>query len=235
LSSHIINPDSQEYIWNAVWLLDKYGASQERQRRAEARYKLFAITRELSLTPKLLDIGCGSGEFLRLVAERLPTGDYVGADRSQEALVLAGKRDRLREVSYICADALCLPFKAATFDIVTLFGLLEHVQQHDLLLKEVHRVLRPKGKVFISSSNANSVLQIKNRLLGLLGRYQYGYQRNWDIEGLRKEIEKDFLVTRAFVTQVDEDMPFIRLLDALASKWAANWGRYICLTAERRG
>jgi len=91
----------------------------------------------------LLDLGCGTGLF---VMEQSRDKAAFGLDFSPEAL----KFTRTREFSrLVCADAQVLPIASATFDIVTAFDLIEHVERDDALIAEAHRVLRPGGIALI--------------------------------------------------------------------------------------
>ncbi len=82
----------------------------------------------------VLDVGCGSGEFLRwLPAFQLK----VGFDLSHEALIRAGSWG-------VQGSVAALPFPAASFDLVTCFEVLEHLSHETfpLALQELQRVSR---------------------------------------------------------------------------------------------
>lgn len=94
--------------------------------------------------PRLLDLGCGTGFFIR---EQSREKLAFGLDFSMEAL----QYTRTRNVSdLVCADSQVLPFAAESFDIVTAFDLIEHVERDDLLVSEAYRVLRPGGVLLIA-------------------------------------------------------------------------------------
>lgn len=94
--------------------------------------------------PRLLDIGCGTGLF---VQEQSQDKIAFGLDFSMEALEFT----RTRHVSdLVCADSQMMPFESESFDIVTAFDLIEHVERDDTLIAEAYRVLRPGGVVLIA-------------------------------------------------------------------------------------
>ena len=94
--------------------------------------------------PRLLDIGCGTGLF---VSGESRDKTAIGVDFSREALGFT----RRRGVSnLICADSQVLPFSSESFDMVTAFDHIEHVDHDDALIAEAHRVLRPGGIALIS-------------------------------------------------------------------------------------
>jgi SAM-dependent methyltransferase len=103
------------------------------------------VTRHFAPTAKLLDVGCGTG----WLAEHF--SDYTGIDGAPEAVAAAAERGR----NVIAGDVdEPLPFDDVTFDGVVLKDLLEHVADPVAVVREVHRVLKPGGRVFASSPDA---------------------------------------------------------------------------------
>jgi SAM-dependent methyltransferase len=89
----------------------------------------------------VLDIGCGTGAMSEKMAGR---GTIVSADFSPLALSF-GKR---RDLKYPCgSDAMRLPFRDASFDLVVAMDTLEHLPDDACALHEIHRVLKPGGRV----------------------------------------------------------------------------------------
>ena len=97
------------------------------------------LGRGLQLRPgmRLLDYGCGDGYYRTLAP---PGVDYVGAD-------LAGNANASAELN---ADGT-LPFPDAEFDAVLSTQVLEHVAEPHRYLAECHRVLRPGGRMLLST------------------------------------------------------------------------------------
>jgi SAM-dependent methyltransferase len=103
------------------------------------------VTRHFATDAKLLDLGCGTG----WMAEHFSR--YTGLDGSPEAVAAAagkGRNVRLHDLTER------LPFDDASFDGVVLKDVLEHVPDPVAVVNEVHRVLRPGGRVFASSPDA---------------------------------------------------------------------------------
>lgn len=103
------------------------------------------VTRHFRPDDRLLDVGCGTGWLADHFA------DYSGLDGSPDAVAAAcarGRDVRLHDV------AEPLPFDDASFDAVVMKDLLEHVADPVALVREVRRVLRPGGRVFASSPDA---------------------------------------------------------------------------------
>ncbi|MBI4708037.1 MAG: class I SAM-dependent methyltransferase [Candidatus Omnitrophica bacterium] len=60
-------------------------------------------------------------------------------------------------VKYLAADGISLPFKSANFDVVICLEVIEHISNHDQLLAEIKRVLKPCGISIISTPNKKMV------------------------------------------------------------------------------
>jgi SAM-dependent methyltransferase len=97
---------------------------------------------------EVLDAGCGVGYGTSMLAEHGPAR-LVGVDISADALARAPE-DRLELVE---ADLRELPFEADSFDLVVCFEVIEHIEDHERVVDELRRVLRPDGALLISSPN----------------------------------------------------------------------------------
>lgn len=99
---------------------------------------------------RVLDVGCNSGEMMKLLRDGKGC-DVVGVDVSVNALRLARKK-RLKVYN---ASAEKLPFPDSSFDVVILREVLVHIHEPIKALKEIRRVLRPKGFLLGSAPHAN--------------------------------------------------------------------------------
>lgn len=96
--------------------------------RARARQARFAAA--LPSDARVLDVGCG---------ERLSVPQAVGIDV------------RATRATRCLGDGHTLPFREATFDGATSFAVLEHVADPRAVVSEIHRVLKPRGVVYVSA------------------------------------------------------------------------------------
>lgn len=90
----------------------------------------------------ILDLGCGTGTLTAELAAR--AGRVVGIDASPE-MVEAAKR-HFPEREFLVADALDLPFMAE-FDVVFSNAVFHWLPDHDRLLKNIRRALKPGGRL----------------------------------------------------------------------------------------
>ena len=98
---------------------------------------------------KILDIGCGTGSTIKEL-ERF--GDVLGVDIEPQALYFCKKKGVSKT---ILAEGNYLPCKDKTFDLVTLFNIIEHIEDDRGFVREVHRVLKDNGKIVIATSAFN--------------------------------------------------------------------------------
>lgn len=108
--------------------------------------------------PRVLDVGCGSGAFDYLIAERHSDWRVVGTDVSREAVKIANDKLKLPNTRFEARDVLRRRFKPNSFDCVLFLEVIEHVDVPGLFLKEFRRVLKPGGCLVVSTPNAVSFL-----------------------------------------------------------------------------
>jgi len=101
----------------------------------------------------VLDVACGTGYGAGYLAEK-GAGQVVGVDISRIAIDYAGERfGGDSRASFICADAIRLPFVDNVFDVVVSFETIEHVRQYRKFLGECRRVLKEDGLLICSTPN----------------------------------------------------------------------------------
>ncbi|GAB5412512.1 MAG: class I SAM-dependent methyltransferase [Congregibacter sp.] len=152
----------------------------------------------LPLSPgqRVLDLGCGEGRHV-IAACALDGVDAVGVDLSLNDLATA--RERMEEFqkerpensplfALMAGDALNLPFADASFDAVICSEVLEHIPDYRGALREIHRVLKPGGRLCASVPRA-----WPERICWSLSREYHqvpgGHLRIFNTQKLRSEIE----------------------------------------------
>lgn len=119
---------------------------------------------------RILDVGCGTGYFtLRLAAAAVPGGLVTGIDPSESMIDFCMHRFSA-DVRFITGTAQDLPFDDGAFDVVASSMAIHHipVPARAEALREMHRVLRPGGRLLIADERPpdNPILR---RLLRSLG------------------------------------------------------------------
>lgn len=94
---------------------------------------------------RVLEIGCGAGGMMGPLQRY---GEVAGLDIDHEYVAYCKARGF---ANVLCGSGYDLPFADATFDLVCLFDTLEHIPDEQRALREVRRVLRPGGSVFVSA------------------------------------------------------------------------------------
>ena len=135
---------------------------QEKIVRALAGYDEPAILKriapqwELPPDPVILDLGAGVGNFVvgcrnRGLRAYGVEPDRIGRGSKVTSLQIA--RQRLDLAAFAAAVGELLPFADATFDLVVLDQILEHVSDQKTVLSEAFRVLKPGGAMYVACPN----------------------------------------------------------------------------------
>lgn len=114
-----------------------------RGRRRIIESFVWDICKNFKHRPRILDVGCGTGGNLNVLAK---FGDAEGVDVSDDALEFCRQRG-LVNVRQGAAEAL--PYENGTFDLVTALDVVEHIDDDLAGLREFRRVLKPDGRILL--------------------------------------------------------------------------------------
>jgi SAM-dependent methyltransferase len=95
----------------------------------------------------VLDVGCGSGYFLRKVAAAIRNGRVVGLDIDESRLSFARSQGTSEKLHYQLGDMYAMPFKNGLFDLTFCRFALVHKQKPENVLHEMMRVTKPGGRI----------------------------------------------------------------------------------------
>jgi ubiquinone/menaquinone biosynthesis C-methylase UbiE len=117
----------------------------------------------LSLSPSLeglnvLEVGCGVGDFALYLKDL--QAQVTAVDFSPQAIEIAKKKSIAQEksVDFRVADAQSLPFEDNSFDLLLSCECLEHVPDPQIALNEFKRVLKPQGKLILTTENYSNAM-----------------------------------------------------------------------------
>lgn len=115
----------------------------------EARNRLiaWALARYFPGARSFLEIGCGTGFVLAGLRRARPDLALAGAEVFSEGLAHAAAR--VPGAALLQMDARRIPFEAE-FDVIGAFDVLEHIEEDEAVLVEMHRALRPGGGLLLS-------------------------------------------------------------------------------------
>ncbi|MFA5022567.1 MAG: methyltransferase domain-containing protein [Patescibacteria group bacterium] len=113
------------------------------------------IKNEVNLNPNILDLGCGRGEWLKIIKQA--GYNALGVDQN-ETMVNFCKEQGLTAVTSNLFDYLKTR-RANQFNLVTAFHLIEHLSfsEQMKLLVEINRILTPRGLVIIETPNPENL------------------------------------------------------------------------------
>lgn len=132
------------------------------QRWVYDQFLLFADNSSSHL--RVLEIGCGPANLWRENLDRLPGGILpILGDQSfgmlQAARNLPGKSSVFL---YACYDAQAIPCSKNTFDFVIANHMLYHVPDIQLCLREIKRVIKPRGTLITATNGCNHMNELYN-------------------------------------------------------------------------
>ena len=109
----------------------------------------YLMARELAKDKEVLDIACGEGYGSAMLAE---IAHHVsGVDISAEAVAHATGKYRKENLQFLVGSCAAIPLPDDSIDLVVSFETIEHHDQHQEMMQEIKRVLRPDGALIISS------------------------------------------------------------------------------------
>ncbi len=141
------------------------------QARYDRRFQLFKKLCKPTKHDKILEIGCGDGEFTKRLA-RL-SSSIIAQDITPLVIKKGIKNLQRKNVKFDVGNAEEMKYKTGSFDIVCGISILHHINTKKSL-KEIYRVLRNGGKIFFSEPNyLNPVIFLGLNINWLRERMEY--------------------------------------------------------------
>lgn len=166
-----------------AWQMQVFKRSLKKREKGRLLEKELEINRD-SLN---LDLGCAQGTFSYFLREK--GGIWLSAD--QDYLNLRSTQDLICDNLVQLSDGP-LPFKDSVFDSVVSLDYLEHLDDDDLCLEELHRVLKDKGQLVLAVPRTGRLFWLHKlrSFLGLKLEF-YGHKREgYRLVELQRKLEK---------------------------------------------
>jgi trans-aconitate methyltransferase len=209
--------ETQVTPWLPSWDGALYAANTQHHRAHDAWFLARCAFRPAD---RVLDLGCGSGDFTATLADLVPDGHIVGLDAQPSMIAEARRVARVNQsfvVSPAQALAAVLP-EPAQFDLVITRAVMQWIplDDHGPILREVRRLLRPGGWFRADLGGAGNIPRVVSMMNDVSARYG-GPQSPWTFPDAGTWLElleqTGFVVDDNAVRTVAQRRPFTR--DAL--------------------
>ncbi|MDJ1502380.1 class I SAM-dependent methyltransferase [Xanthocytophaga agilis] len=163
---------------------------------------LFAYYEATNITKgQLLEVGCGVGRGIAILSEACDK--YTGIDKNEQ--LIEQLRQTYPNALFIGQNVPPLQkIPTESYDTVVAFQVIEHIEDDNLFVKELHRVLKPEGKLIITTPNIKRSLTRNpwhvreykaQELISLMKKYftklqTFGVQGNEKVETYMEQNKK---------------------------------------------
>lgn len=166
---------------------------------------------------RVLDCATGTGDLAVKLKLSCPDSQVIGTDFCQEMLRHAPQkaRDHRVSVQFLWADAMSLPFPDESFDLVTISFGIRNVVEPQKALREMARVLKPGGRVFVLEFGqvdlpglATLYRFYSEKILPVVGGLVTGQKEAYSY---LQKTSASFPCGREFLSYMDQAFPFQNL------------------------
>ena len=200
---------------------------------------------------KVLDLGCGDGEFTVRLCNSISASEIFGIDISDKAIKIS-KSKGIKAIK-VDLDFEDLPFPPNSFGLVVATEVMEHLRYPDNMLAQAHRVLRPDAYFLLSTPNLASWI---NRMLILMGYMPYfsesssrcfagfltrskqnlhpaGTLRLYTLKAVKELLQiYGFNIVKITGSRADYENIALRMVDRVLSKLEASLASHIIILAK---
>ncbi len=123
----------------------------------------------------ILDLGCGKGTLTAQLAKLC--NKIVGVDASQNMIDKA--KEEFSDIEFKVCNALALPFEKE-FDVVFSNAVFHWISDHDALLKNIHKALKPQGVLVCEFGASGNIATIESAFAEACNSLGYGYKAKFN-------------------------------------------------------
>ena len=165
-------------------LFDSLFRIEERHFWFHARRKIVGdlvtqITSDFPHGFRMIEIGCGTGNLLKVMTESSNEGHTYGSDIYWQGLYFAAQQT---QASLFQGDLSCLPIRDRQFHLVGLFDVLEHIQNDSEALRQMNRILTNEGFLLVN-------VPAHQKLWSYFDLISH-HQRRYETSDLQKKLEQ---------------------------------------------
>lgn len=173
--------------------------------RTQKFKKIFSVIQDFHpvvQSLKCLDIGCSSGIIASLLGQGFSM--TIGMDIDQEAISYAKEHHLSSRIQFLTADAMSLPIKDDSLDVIVCNHIYEHVPEASRMMDEIHRVMKKEGFCYFSAGNRHMMIEghyhlpflswlpkpLAHLYLRLTGKGKFYYEQHLSLHGLKRLVKK---------------------------------------------
>ncbi len=147
--------------------------------------------RKLSTLPSnkiVLEIGCGTGNGSKLIKKYFQAKKIYASDLDKRMIEIAKKKNSDTLISFEVQNATKLKYKSNSFDAIFDLGVIHHIPNWKDSLKELKRVLKPKGQLIIEDLSSETFSTSFGKLMRKILDHPYNsmYKEEEFVEYLEK-------------------------------------------------
>ncbi len=155
----------KKYSWDSTvarfldLLYNKTFTSETHDACAKAYEEYIRAFADTIKDSKILDVGCGTGNYTRLFCKN--NNQVFGLDIKDHRF-----KQYAGHFHFVKYGGKKFPFPDKSFDVVTSFDVIEHIENDNNFVKEIKRVLKTNGKILIATPNKNRLSNLLRKLIG---------------------------------------------------------------------
>ncbi len=146
----ISSPDKDENFYESFFTENDekvFSNNSDPRRSYKGEIMRSVVEEEVNKGGKVLDVGCGTGDNLAYISS--DNMEFYGIEYAKSTAQIAERTIGDKAKIYV-ASATEIPFKDKHFDLLLCMEVLEHIDDHELAMDEIIRVLKPGGRLMMS-------------------------------------------------------------------------------------
>jgi ubiquinone/menaquinone biosynthesis C-methylase UbiE len=143
--------DSWDTFWEDKDTIDEY-LSEERNKNHKSIYNFI---KKFIKKGRLIDVGCGSGSFLKILNSKTTKNniELYGTDFSESSIKHC--KNNIKDMEFTVQNIFNIEYDDNYFDYTICMETLEHLEFPNKALKELYRITKNNGYIFITIPNGN--------------------------------------------------------------------------------